>query len=661
MQPLIVVAQRNSARGDKYFNQNMFEPALKYYLLDSKGGGGKKRKVIEYAQLRVADCYRIMGQFDMAEGAYKKILKRKKKDPTSYLNYGLSLKSSSKYAEAKAMFTEYIALNPTDPRGKLYYSSCDSAQMWLDMSIGKEVKNVEKINTDHSEFAPTIYNNNLYFVSSRQGSKSALISFDGGADVHRTDIYHTNIFDLTNYSKKDVINFAQLNTPSHEGPICISAVGNEIYFTKTVKGDRNEKNNNIVNTLQVFYTKKDKFGYWEKPVSAFAFNSTDYSVGHPSLSLDENTIYFMSDMPGGFGKTDIYSSTKNEGGTWAKPQNLGNSINTFGFEMFPTISAQNKLYFSSDMHPGMGQLDVFYSVKQNQTWQVPVNAKPPINSIGNDFGIGFDGNNYRGFVASDRFNGRGAEDIYSFSDDIPQTITFINDSVIFEDKGMYDDIKYKLINDADSTEVELAAINGLYIIKPVPNKAYTLVAKKNGMVYNAIKLKSASQNNAISAQILTTIKPIFINAKSPINFQTPVNLNSSVCFFDSTNVITKIYSNAKATYNFTDTITLNHNYFVTTFANETPNADSLLIEINGVTLDNTNVVKNAIITVLENNNTIAIIKLNDTGFFDYKFNATKTSKYILKAVATGFDDKIVPLNFESDGNKINMAIDFSVK
>ena len=154
MQGLIGMAQRNNAKGDKYFNQNQFDQALKYYLFDSKA---RKRIVSEYAQLKVADCYRIMGEFDKAEEAYKKIQKRKKKDPTSYLNYGLSLKSSSKYAEAKVQFQEYITLNPSDLRGPLFLASCDSAQEWLDETIGREVKNIEKkqqLNTEELFWTP---------------------------------------------------------------------------------------------------------------------------------------------------------------------------------------------------------------------------------------------------------------------------------------------------------------------------------------------------------------------------------------------------------------------------------------------------------------------------------------------------------------------------
>ena len=95
------IAQRSSQKGDKYFNQNLFKEAIPYYLADTKGSG---KKTTDYALQKLADCYRIIGEFEKAEETYKKIMKRKKKDAITYLNYGFSLKSSAKFAEAKIQF-----------------------------------------------------------------------------------------------------------------------------------------------------------------------------------------------------------------------------------------------------------------------------------------------------------------------------------------------------------------------------------------------------------------------------------------------------------------------------------------------------------------------------------------------------------------------------
>lgn len=536
-------SQKNSEKGDRYFDQNQFETAIKYYLLETKSGN---KKASEHSMRRLADCYRIIGEFEKAEDTYRKILKRKKKDPVNYLNYGLSLKSSAKYAEAIVQFNEYILLKPEDPMGKVFLVSCDSAQKWLDETIGKEVKNIEKINTEFSEFSPVLYSQNkLLFSSSRQGSKEALISFDGGGEIHRLDLFSIdmNLISTKENTKTDIVNFKDINSPMHEGSACFSRDGKDIYFTKTVKGKKDSKTNGILYTLQIYYSKMDSTGKWSTPISAFEFNSMEYSVGHPSLSYDEKTIYYMSDKPGGFGKTDIYYSIKQQDGKWGKPINAGNLVNTFGYELFPYITESGKLYFSSNSHPGMGQLDIFSSTYSDNKWSNVQNLKPPINSIGNDFGITLDGKDNRGFFSSDRFNGKGAEDIYSFSDEIPLNISLSNDTLKFSDKNIFDDSKYKLINEKDSTETELSSANGFFFVRLENNIDYILVSKKNGFPYNKINLnlfKDTVTDN-FELKLNASSKAITIEGVSTSNKKNPSTEKRAIYISKNENKDDSIY------------------------------------------------------------------------------------------------------------------------
>jgi tetratricopeptide (TPR) repeat protein len=509
---LSLFSQKGFDKGDKYFDQNLFNDAIKCYQSDLKS---KNTKVKEHAMQKLADCYRITGEFEKAEETYRKILKRKKKDPVNYLNYGLSLKSSAKYAEAIIQFQEYVRLKPEDPIGKVFLLSCDSAQRWLEETIGKEVKNIEEINTEQSEFSPVLYHSSekLLFTSSRQGSKKALVSFEGGSDVHRMDLYTIDLnFIESKEHAKSTINVEAINSPMHEGSACFSNDGKEMYFTKTVRGKRTT-DNNILITLQVYYSHIDSLGEWTKPINAFSFNSSKYSIGHPSLSKDGQTIYFMSDKPGGFGKTDIYYSLKQTNGEWGNPINLGNSINTFGHELFPYISDINELYFSSNSHPGMGQLDIFKAVKENEKWNSVKNLKPPINSIGNDFGIVYDGIYQRGFFSSDRFNGKGAEDIYSFSDEVFMEMTSKNDTLLFDDASVFDDVKFKLIEDSTGAEIAIKPINRHYTIKIEKQGSYTLKATKNGMPFNTIKFECNRYNLANSIHITGLEKLVYFNGQ----------------------------------------------------------------------------------------------------------------------------------------------------
>jgi hypothetical protein len=479
-----VFSQKNAEKGDKYFSQNIFDEAIKCYQLDVKG---KNSKVMEYAMQKLADCYRITGEFEKAEIMYKKVLKKKKnkKNPECILNYALSLKSSAKYAEASEQFREYVQLKPEDPMGTIYLSSCDSAQRWLDETIGKEVKNIEGINTSRSDFCPVLLpGGELYFTSSRNGSTEPIISFNGGTEIERTDVYKTSIALLSGHNKNMVANLKGLNSSGHEGAMCFTHDGNEVYFTKTIKGKREKHSNTIVSTLQVFYSKKDSTGKWIKPASAFSFNSPQYSVGHPSLSNNDSIIYFMSDKPGGYGKTDIYYSVKQSTGKWGPPVNAGKAVNTFGYELFPFIAANNDLYFASNAHPGMGQLDLFRSIFSDNTWNAVQNLKPPLNSIGNDFGIVMDATLHHGFFSSDRFNGKGQEDIYSFSEENPIEIFLTHDTIRFADKSIFDDIQFKLKPDTGTQLTDLKARDGVFLIRLKEGSACKIIAKKNGFTYN---------------------------------------------------------------------------------------------------------------------------------------------------------------------------------
>ncbi len=484
-----VLAQKHSLRGDKYYDLNLFSDAIKYYQQDIRS---RKKGVSEHAMQRLADCYRITGNFVKAEQTYEKILKKKRNNPANFLNYGISLKSSAKYAEAKVQFLEYMKMKPEDPIGRVYLMSCDSAQKWLDETIGKEVKNLQHVNTPYSDFGPTLNRNEeLVFSSSREGTSRPLISFNGGRDIRRIDLFSIKIKDIEDKKKERSTNkpFKTLNTPYHEGASCISANGRELYFTKTVKGKRNRDKNMIVGTLQVFVSTADSTGKWSEPQSAFSFNSVDYSVGHPSISKDGKTIYYMSDRPGGFGGADIYFSKRNSEGEWGAMTNAGKAINTFGNELFPSVLNDTTMFFSSNGHPGMGQLDIFRASQENGRWVTAVNVKPPINSIANDFAITFYGSSGRGFFSSDRFNGKGEEDIYSFSEELPSEISIINDTLYFNDLAVFDDVKYKLSNETNSTDITLNKKDGVFMARLEPDKTYLLDGSRYGMVYNQVLIK----------------------------------------------------------------------------------------------------------------------------------------------------------------------------
>ena len=136
---------------------------------------------------------------------------------------------------------------------------------------------------------------------------------------------------------------------------------------------------------------------------------------HPAVSRDGKTLYFASDMPGGYGGYDLYS-VRYSGGTWTRPENLGPVINTSGNEVFPYIHPDGRLFFSSDEHKSIGKLDIFYSKSIGNKWQAPFHLKPPFNSPKDDFGLIADDKFESGYFTSNR--GR-TDDIYEFQALLP--------------------------------------------------------------------------------------------------------------------------------------------------------------------------------------------------------------------------------------------------
>ncbi|MGY0040696.1 OmpA family protein [Pedobacter sp. NJ-S-72] len=203
----------------------------------------------------------------------------------------------------------------------------------------------------------------------------------------------------------------------HVGPLVFSNDQQTAYFTVTnaeVINHTKDKVHSFYGSRRLeLFISKFKDGQWQIPVS-FAFNDpANFSVGHAALSKDENTLYFVSDMPGGIGKTDIWYSEKSGDGSWNSPKNCGPSINTAEEEEFPTL-ADDVLYFSSKGHPGMGGFDIFSSKGQKNQWSAAVNQKSPLNSQGDDFYLVMK-DQTTGYFASNRPGGLGDDDIYTYN------------------------------------------------------------------------------------------------------------------------------------------------------------------------------------------------------------------------------------------------------
>jgi outer membrane protein OmpA-like peptidoglycan-associated protein len=203
-----------------------------------------------------------------------------------------------------------------------------------------------------------------------------------------------------------------LQTKYNDGPVCFSKKGDEVWITRNnIEGSKVHKSKEKVVKLKLF-TAKSNGSDWSK-LEPFQFNNDEYNCAHPALSPDGKRLYFSSDMPGGKGGMDIYMCERT-GTSWGRPINLGDTVNTKGNDMFPNVMDDGTLYFSSDGHPGIGGLDIFYTRDLGNRYLIPVNVGYPLNTSDDDFGMVYDMKNKIGYLSSNRANRGFDDDLYTF-------------------------------------------------------------------------------------------------------------------------------------------------------------------------------------------------------------------------------------------------------
>jgi len=505
------LAQRNLEKGNRLFDMNQYKKAIPFF---EKDANNDDKQVKLEATLRLADCYRLLGDFENAEKIYKKLI-NKGGGKEAIFQYALALKAAAKYYEAKKEFINYTRLAPDDPRGYAYAKSCDFAQQMLDAEPLYDVRELKTINTENVDIAPVYYKGGIVFSSQRQGGKKPFVNFEGGSTEVLLDLYYMD-FDGTEASLSNNIYFLPgINSNLHEGPATFSADGREIYFTRTVEGERLNKTDKVVqNTLQIFYSKIEGDTAWSTPVSAFPFNSIEYSVLHPCITKDGKRIFFSSNMPGGFGGTDLYVVYKQKDGSWSTPFNLGPDVNTVENELYPFYDNNEHLYFSSNGHPGMGKLDIFRSTYDSlYGWTFVENMKVPINSIGDDICYVESENSGRGFLVSNRINGTGNDDIYAFTKKQPFEIEIDQKYLRVKNNTAYDGLTYSIKLEGEKSSTDLNEEQGYFIYEPADGVTYVLTARKDGFLNNQVTFTIKTNSDGGKEMLFTPkLEDVYVKA-----------------------------------------------------------------------------------------------------------------------------------------------------
>lgn len=469
-------------RADKNFSKFNFERAATIYkrIVDKDPSNLA-------AKQKLADSYRLMNQSTEAEYWYGALAAIPNASPLNKYYYAFYLKENGKAEEAAKAFTEYKMLTPSDSRG---VDNANKAATYTSLSTPNANYGVTptNVNTAGYEFSPSYYKEGIVFIADR-GPQGV---------VSRTDNWTHRRFYNIMYAKKtgdatfDAVEANKDMTPNkklHEGPVCFTEDGKTMYFTRNnyIKSKVYKSADKTVK-LKIFKaTYNESTNKWEN-YEGLPFNSNEYSVAHPALSKDGKRLYFASDMPGGYGESDIYVSYK-EGETWGAPINLGSDINTPGMEMFPYVDENGDLYYSSNGKMGLGGLDVFTASYANGKWGNVTNLGAPVNSNKDDFGLIMAKDGKSGYFTSDRDGGMGLDDIYSFTRNPEQCI----DGYVYDVKTNERIANATVLFKGQSITTDA---NGAFKYCPVKAGSESVSASKKGYRTNTMNVSIPQSGNA---------------------------------------------------------------------------------------------------------------------------------------------------------------------
>lgn len=452
-------------------------------------------------EVKLADSYYRVGNMDSAEAKYAHTLKHQTVPASAWFNYGKVLMTNGKHLEAISWLERYLAIYPNDKVAQMMLSSCKSVrERYRDTTL----YTLKPILEDQfaNAFSIIEYQNGAIFTADKE-------VFSGRKMTAWTGHSYLDLYQMEKDPNGDWLTpqllQGDINGRFHEGPATFSQDGNTVYFTRSNYFKRKmEVNNENENNLKIFKATLID-GKW-KNLEDFPYNSDDYSCGHPALSADGNELYFVSDMPGGYGGTDLYKCTLTENG-WSQPRNLGSQVNTKGNEMFPYIHSDGALYFSSDAHNSMGGLDVFLTYFNGDRWMAPENLNVPLNSSKDDFAFSLNSDNQTGFVSSSRTK---SDKMYAFEKHPP---TFMLYGTARE-KGTdlpVEGVQVELTSQSNKILRAVSDKQGKFVVKLDPESDYYLYCTKFGCFSQTDELSTVGLKYSEDFYADFWVEPIVIN------------------------------------------------------------------------------------------------------------------------------------------------------
>lgn len=493
---------------DKKYDSYAYADAIKAYekLVEK---GVREERIFQ----RLGNSYYFIGELKDALKYYQELFSINENQEADYLyKYAQCLKSEGNYAKADEILEKFSQKAPSDKRAVLFSKSRNYLEDIKSNSGRFDIADAG-INSKDSDYGSTILDNKLVFTSARDTGSIIKKNFKWTNKAIST-LYAVDLNPDGSIGKPMLFHKQNLQVNFNQSTPVFTKDGRTMYFTRNNSVDRKRKQNENKVTFLKLYKAVLINNEW-KEVQELPFNSDEYSVAHPALSVDEKTLYFASDMPGTLGLSDIYKVSLFSNGAYGTPENLGPEINTEGRETFPFISDENELYFASDGRPGLGGLDIYVSkITKEGTFEEVQNVGEPINSKQDDFAFIINSKNRNGFFSSNRANGHGLDDVYRFTENrrliCEQQISgIITDQ---ETNEKLSNVALILFDETGKTAIEAKSdANGNYVFSNVRcGKKYYIKTSKEDYLFKevSITLKKATGSASLPIALEKKPKPI---------------------------------------------------------------------------------------------------------------------------------------------------------
>ena len=487
---------------DEYFDQLEFSKAAPIY--DELAKMNLKGKRSDNQEIRrAAESFMKSVQYAKAEEWYKALDTKGAMNEEDYMNYFQVLCLNQKYTEAQNVIGSMSSKYPSNYLAVAYQKNPNFLSD-LKKDESAYVLNVTPFASGWGDFSPAFYEDGIVFSSSKKftGFVNRKFTWD---NTYFTDLYFVGKKG-DKFKKLSKLMGKGFRSKPHDGPATFNKAGNFMVMTRN---DITKSGKKDIIKLFLFSAKKDENGKWSK-LEPLPFNSKSYSVGHPALSDDGNTLIFASDMPGGQGGVDLWKSTY-QNGTWSKPVNCGSKVNTPGDEMFPTIARDGNVYFASNGHVGLGGLDIF---KTDMNFTSVENMGSKLNSNADDFGLITNEEGNIGYITSNREG--WIDRIYEVNIKIPEFI--VNGKLVLDDckKTPVPNAEVTLLNKTTGTTEKLTTdAQGNYTQKLKRNAVYELESSKEGYILiekPSVSTQGKVQSENFETMLLLSLPYVNVNA-----------------------------------------------------------------------------------------------------------------------------------------------------